>query len=276
MAEGDALRERLARIGAEPDERIDIADAALTLAAFDRPRVRLARYRDHLAELARDTAAASADLSGAVERAAALARVIAVDHGYQGDSLTYDDQQNANLMRVIDRRKGLPVALGVLYLHCARRQGWDMTGLNFPGHFLLRLQAADGRVVVDPFERGRQLQTGEMRALLRRIAGPSAELAPAHYAEVGARQVLLRLQNNIKSRALQAGETARAIEVLERMVLLAPSAALLRHELGGLAVEVGNLGAAIANFEAFLALTDDPAARHGAAATLQRLRRRLN
>ena len=54
MTSADALRRRLALIGAEPDKRIDIGEAALALASFDRPRVGLERYRDHLAELARE------------------------------------------------------------------------------------------------------------------------------------------------------------------------------------------------------------------------------
>ena len=49
----------------------------------------------------------------------ALAEVIARSYGYRGDSETYDDLQNADLVRVIERRKGLPVALSILYL--ARR-----------------------------------------------------------------------------------------------------------------------------------------------------------
>jgi len=55
---------------------------------------------------------------------AALTQVMAEEHGYGGDRQHYDDLQNANLIRVIDRRRGLPVALGILYLHAARAQGW--------------------------------------------------------------------------------------------------------------------------------------------------------
>src|SRR5688572_20761300 len=115
---------------------LPIAEPAL--ASFERPRVGLARYRQHLATLARDVgrhAGAKGDLAA---RAHALNEIILLKHGYSGDELTYDDLQNANLMRVVDRRKGLPVALGILYLHAARGQGWDCVGLAFPGHFLVR------------------------------------------------------------------------------------------------------------------------------------------
>src|SRR5258708_14411582 len=96
----------------------------------------LAPLRQHVTSMA----AALADLvrrrGAAPER---LADVIARAYAYRGDSETYDDLQNADLARVIERRKGLPVALSVLYLHFARAQGWHAEGLPFPGHFLIRL-----------------------------------------------------------------------------------------------------------------------------------------
>ena len=86
-----------------------------------------------------------------VAQADALAAVLAEGYGYAGDTLTYEDLQNANLMRVIDRKKGLPVALGILYIHAGRAQGWDIAGLAFPGHFLVRIEGRGERRILDPF-----------------------------------------------------------------------------------------------------------------------------
>ena len=75
-------------------------------------------------------------------RRKALARsrdCLSGDMAYDGDRLNYDDPGNADFMSVIDRRRGLPVALGILYLHrAARAAGFQAMGLNTPGHFLLR------------------------------------------------------------------------------------------------------------------------------------------
>jgi regulator of sirC expression with transglutaminase-like and TPR domain len=103
---------------------------------------------------------------GLEERCAALNRTIHARYGYEGDSATYDDLQNANLIRVIDRRKGLPIALGILYIHAARSHGWDIVGLSFPGHFLLRLDCAGERAILDPFHRGKIRDAGEMPAIV--------------------------------------------------------------------------------------------------------------
>ena len=176
----------------------------MALASFERPRVGPARYREHLRQLARDVgrhAGAAGDLA---ERARALNEIILLKHGYSGDELTYDDLQNANLMRVVDRRKGLPVALGILYMHAGRAQGWETVGLAFPGHFLIRLSDGPERLILDPFHGGQICGAAELRELLKATAGQDSELQPEHYTPVSDRDVLLRLQNNLKARLIQA------------------------------------------------------------------------
>ena len=266
----------LRELAATTSPILPIGEAALALAAFERPRVGLARYRQHLAALARDVgrhAAAGGDLAA---RARALNEIILLKHGYSGDELTYDDLQNANLIRVIDRRKGLPVALGVLYLHAARAQGWDSVGLGFPGHFLIRLQDGAERLILDPFHGGRECDAAGLRELLKAMAGQAVELMPEHYAPVADRDVLLRLQNNVKSRLLQAGRSESALRVVETMLLLAPDLAELWQEAGLLHARLGNMRAAVHAIEAFIGRAPEGAARHQAAAFLQQLKSKLN
>jgi regulator of sirC expression with transglutaminase-like and TPR domain len=266
----------LRELAARGSPVLPIGEAALALASFERPRVGLARYRQHLAALARDVgrhAGAIGDLTG---RARALNEIILLKYHYSGDELTYDDLQNANLMRVVDRRKGLPVALGILYLHAARAQGWDSVGLAFPGHFLIRLSDRAERLILDPFHAGRVCDAATLRELLKAMTGREVELSPEHYAPVADRDVLLRLQNNLKSRLLQIGQHERALRVVETMQLLAPDLAELWQEAGLLHAQVGNMRAAIRSLEEFIRLAPESAARHQAAALLQQLKSRLN
>ncbi|HMB75276.1 MAG TPA: transglutaminase-like domain-containing protein [Kiloniellaceae bacterium] len=275
----DEIKAALRVIGRCDDETIDIGEAALLLAALDRPRVPLARYRQHLSDLAAETAgeAGGPDAKPAVvERLSALNRVIVERHGYRGDSLTYDDLQNANLIRVIDRRRGLPVALSILYMHAARAQAWRIEGLNFPGHFLLRMETDGERCIFDPFNAGRILDTPALRLLIKSLGGEAAELSPIHTAAVSSRDVLLRLQNNIKLRLLQQNRAEDAVETIDSMLLLAPEKAESWRELGLLHSHLGNLRAAILAFENVLQLSDDHALRQDAAQQLQALKTQLN
>jgi regulator of sirC expression with transglutaminase-like and TPR domain len=255
---------------------LPIGEAALALASFERPRVPLARYRQHLASLARDVGRhpdAGGDLAA---RARALNEILLLKHGYSGDELTYDDLQNANLMRVVDRRKGLPVALGILYLHAARAQGWECVGLAFPGHFLVRLSDGPERLILDPFHGGKVCDAAGLRDLLKAMAGQAVELSPEHYAPVADRDVLLRLQNNIKSRLLQGGRGEQAVKIIETMLLLAPDLADLWRDAGALHAQLGNIRAAINALDEFVARAPQGAARHQGAALLQQLKSKLN
>lgn len=275
MSDRADLEEVLRQAGANGDEKLDIGHVALALAGLDRPQVPLDRYHSHLMQLTTELTALSAE-ANAARAAGHLQQVMARDHGYRGDELTYDDQQNANLMRVIDRRKGLPVALGILYIHAGRTAGWNMAGLSFPAHFLIRVEIDGSREILDPFGEGRIMRPQDLRDLLKRVGGDEAEMDSAYYRAVPDRDILLRLQNNIKTRAIQARDATRAGDIVRRMLLLAPERGFLYRELGLLEAHAGNMGAAIAAMESYLERTDSAAERHDAAALLQQFKSKLN
>ena len=276
VPERAAVLEALRAIGRLDDGAIDIAEAALLLAALDRPGVALEPYRAHLAELA-DQARSSTARSHSVDmQVATLTRLLVEHHGYRGDDQTYDDLRNANLMDVIDRKVGLPVALGILWLHAGRAYGGDIDGLGFPSHFLIRLAARGQRVILDVFRGGTPLSASDLRQMLKRMQGLDKEIEPGHYAPVGNRDVLIRLQNNIKLRALAGDDTSRALQVLESMALIAPDRGELWWETAMLHSRLGNLKRAIATLEGFLSGSSGESGRHEIETLLRTLRGRMN
>jgi regulator of sirC expression with transglutaminase-like and TPR domain len=277
---GDDAEALLRRAGQAEDAAIDLAPTALAFAALARPEARDARYRQHLDQLAADVADAVAPTDSLPARLDALRSVMIGKHGYRGDRDTYDDLRNADLAHVIDRRQGLPVALSILWLHAGRAQGWTMAGLNFPAHFLLRIDSGApgpaGRAIIDPFNDGRSLNAEELRALLKRLAGGTAELAPEYQQAVSNRAILLRLQNNIKIRLLQQQAPAEALAVLERMLMIAPKDAGLWHETGTLQASLENLGAALASLRTAANLAENVRTRQRIAAEIAALRGKLH
>lgn len=261
------------------DAHIDVARAALTLAVLDRPGIGLDRYHHHLAQIATATAeafAAISDVRGARRRHAALTRTIVDRFDYHGDRQSYDDLQNANLLRVIDRQRGLPIALGILYLHAGRSQNWAIDGLNFPGHFLLRLEADGERVIFDPFNDGEIVDPAAMRALLKASSGTHAELLPTHYEPASNRDILLRLQNNIKVRLLRAEQTEAALKIVESMLMFAPDRPSLWYEAGLLHSHLGNLRGALLALGQCHDISDDPRLRDEVTRLMQSIHARLN
>lgn len=265
-------------LGQLPDAELDLADAALQLARADLPGADWEPVRAHLSALARDAAylGPPEGKDGAEARAGALAALLAGRHGYRGDAETYDDLANANLIRVVERRRGLPVALGILWIHAARAAGWEASGLDFPGHFLIGLAAGGRQAVVDPFDGGQVLDAPALRALVKRIEGPGGELRPGFLRPVGNRLVLLRLQNNVKLRRLRAGDVRGALDCAERMLRLAPAAATLWREAALMHEQIGQIAAALGAWERFLALVPEGELAVQAQEAIAGLRARLH
>jgi regulator of sirC expression with transglutaminase-like and TPR domain len=277
----DEARAALDAVGQLPDDEIDIGAAALQLARVDAPEADWRAASQLLSDLAlqaveRAAADARADAGDVDARRAALARLLHADWGLAGGAATYDDLRNANLIQVLERRRGLPVALGVLWLHAADAAGWAAHGVDFPGHFLIALGSARGPALVDVFGGGTALDAPELRHLIKTVEGPKAELRPGLVAPMTRRAVLLRLQNNIKLRRLRANNLEGALSCTRDMLRIAPDHAALWREAGLMEQRLDRIGAALASLDRSLEL--EP---HGEAATrirglVEELRNRLN
>jgi regulator of sirC expression with transglutaminase-like and TPR domain len=268
----------LEAIGLIPDTEIDIGNAALQLARVDAPKADWQRARAHLSDLARDAVAIAKSLgtNDVSMRAEALAGLITGRYAFAGDSETYDDLANANMIRVVERRKGLPVALGIIWLHAARAAGWGAHGVDFPAHFLIALEGKSVQAIVDVFAGGATLDARDLRVLLKRVEGENAELRPGLLRPMSARRVLLRLQNNIMTRRLQGGDLAGALTCTEDMLRIAPDHAELWRQAAVMNQRLERVSAALRCFDRFLALVPEGDAAARVRGAMDELRTRLN
>jgi len=275
------ITEDLRSLGALDGHEIPLAETALILASLDRPGVALAPYRRHLERMVkevRDYIGKDLEAGGLDLRIEALREVIAKRYGYgndESDDGLDGNPDNGNLMRVIDRRQGLPVMLGLLYLHVAGAMGWFAAGLNFPGRFLVRLDHLGERAVIDPLDRCAVLNAQDIRALYKAVAGNQAELEPSHYSDLSNRDVLVRIQNNVKVQLVRTDQLAAALDCIETTLMFAPAEATLWREAGLLHARNDNIPAAVAALEEFLRQNDGDSGNYRTSVLLQELRGRL-
>lgn len=279
---GDAARTLLDEAGGMPDAAFDPVGTALALAVADDPGCNAAFARaaiDDLVASARQLLADNPEAAAGDARARAnLIATVLATHGYRGDRDTYEDEANANLAQVVARRRGLPVALGLLWLGLARALGWPAAGLDFPGHFLLALEGAkpDATLVLDPFDSGRALDAAALAALLRRTRRSAAPPRPTALPTMTSRQVVLRLANNLRVRRLDAARWDAALSITEDMLRFAPQARWLLPEAAQLAHRLGLSRRAEAQLLAFLAETPAPDEAEAARRLLQAVRQDLH
>jgi regulator of sirC expression with transglutaminase-like and TPR domain len=274
-------RSAIEAAGSLPDLELDTATVALQLARVDAPEADWRKVAAHFSDIARKVVDA-AGMDGAADggdleaRRLILAETLHGHFGYQGDSETYEDMANANLIRVVERRRGLPVALGILWLHAADAAGWSAFGVDFPGHFLLALEGPKGKLILDVFAGGKILEVQDLRALIKRVEGEKAELRPGVVRPMTRREVLLRLQNNIKLRRLRGGDVKAALAATEDMLRLAPDHAALWREAGLMNQRLERIGAALGCLDRFLELVPEGEAAARVRGLAGELRQRLN
>ncbi|HEU0066486.1 MAG TPA: transglutaminase-like domain-containing protein [Sphingomonas sp.] len=255
------MEEDIARFGLLEDDAIALDASALEIAALDHPDVPLEPYVALLTRVTERLVDIGSDAHSAGERAYALVEVIGGEHGFVGDRDTYDDPANADMIRVIDRRRGLPVSLAMLYVAAARRMGWSADVLNTPGHVLARIGSETEPVLVDAFAGGDIVDANRLSDLLARMLGPDATPSKEHLAPMTNRGVLIRLLMNQATRAEARGSRERALTLFRRMTLIAPSNAHAWWERARLERASGDVASARASLSAMLEVTRDPALR---------------
>jgi len=263
----------LARIGLVDDAAIDLADAALLLAAADQPGAPLDTARARLTGLSLRLQRESAGVTTALGRARVLSELIAHGNEMTGDTADYENPRNADVLSLLDRKLGLPVTLAIVYVALARRVGWMADPIGLPGHVLVRVGVEPMTQLIDAFDGGRLLTSGGLAAVLERVRGGPGAIERDHLVPLSNRATLVRLVSNQATRARRTGDVARALVLHERMTLIAPGFTGLWWERARLEQLAGDLAAARASLGAMLETTRDGDIRGRIRAALKALAR---
>jgi regulator of sirC expression with transglutaminase-like and TPR domain len=268
-------RDAFAHCVRQPDERIDLARAALLIAAEEYPGLDVERWLARLSELARAVAPRLREAGGAAERVAVLNEFLFVEQGFRGNQEQYDDPRNSFLNEVLERRTGLPITLSLVYIEVAHRAGFAVDGVGFPGHFLVKAEGDGAPIVVDPFF-GSVLTPEDCQGRLAAVLGAGALLRPElHLRKATSREILVRLLGNLKLRYVRTSDWGRALACCERILLAAPDLPQELRDRGLVYEKLECFGAAAADLERFLALAPDDESAVAVRARLVALRPKL-
>ena len=203
---------RFADLATTPRPHLD--ELALALAAEFQP-VDADRAGATLDALAAEveTAAGAADEPG--RQLEALVDVLAHRHGFEGDTERYDDPENSMLDVVLERRRGLPILLSVVYVEVARRAGISLAPVGLPGHFVCAHVDSDPPLFIDPFNRGAAMQV----------------TARSGFHAWSAHETAMRMLNNLVASYTRRGDVGRALRAAElRLALPSGDADRARNE----------------------------------------------
>ncbi len=246
-------RAEFAEMISRDDEHLDLAHAALLIAAEEYPHLDPDVYierLDHFADLARERVAYARDAGDVIT---ALNSVMFDVLGFRGNRENYYDPRNSFLNQVIERRTGIPITMTVVYIEVARRIGFPVKGVGLPFHFIAKHEAESGDVFIDPFNEGRVLGVSGCSELVAGVSGGKLELSAEHLAPVSKKQIMLRMLSNLLG-IYSASDHSRALAAIERILLIDPDSAPHIRDRGLLLNRVGDRTGAIAELERYLAL----------------------
>ncbi len=250
----DVARERFRELARAPEERLDLCEAALWIAAESCAPLDVEAHLRRVDELAEDAARADGGGASTEERARALVSFLHTDQGFRGNANDYYDPRNSYLNEVLERRLGIPISLSILWVGIANRLSLPAAGIAFPGHFLAT--TLEDAVVVDAFH-GRVLGPDDCGELLRQNAGPRARFDERMLQPAPARRVLARVLSNLKQIHVRNQAWDQALRCSERILLLLPDEALELRDRGLLYRALDCFRPALQDLEAFVALAPD-------------------
>jgi len=217
----DARLRQWAREVERPDDEIDLARAALELARIGHPDLDVAPSLCRLDQLA--DGAGVPTIGDPRARLSGVRQHLFEELGFAGDRERYYHERNSFLNEVLERRRGIPIALTLVLIEVGRRVGLEIAGVGLPGHFVAALDVEGERLLVDPFHGGEVLTAERCREVVAKAVGRQVAITAAHLAPVGKRALLARMLRNLESLYLREGRWDRATDVADRLLVLDPS-----------------------------------------------------
>ncbi|MCU0931773.1 MAG: tetratricopeptide repeat protein [Serpentinimonas sp.] len=203
------------------------------------------------------------------------------DMGFGGNVNHYHDPDNSYLNVVLRTRRGIPITLGILWLELAQGIGLHARGVNFPGHFMVKVNLPQGQVVIDPFT-GQSLSREDLSERLEPFKRRSGlvddfDVPVGLYLQSATpRDILARVLRNLKEIHRTQEDWLRLIAVLDRVLVLLPDAWSEFRDRGLAWAELEQPARAVPDLEAYLARTDDALDVDAIRQRLQELRREPN
>ena len=218
---GPPLEEYWQELIVQDDEQIDLGIGALLIAGLENPDIDFKECLNELDLLAEDARTQLGEASKEQYRVSDLARFLAQDCGFTGNTDDYYDPQNSCLDAIFEGQRGIPISLSVLFIEVARRLGIEMVGTAFPGHFFIRHKTIPD-LFVDTFHDGRVMTYDEVRGFFHRTLSTKLPSTEAEIPPTSKRSILARMLQNLKSIYQAKAKPIKTISVIDKLLLLDP------------------------------------------------------
>ncbi len=202
-----------------PDQDISLAEAALMIARIEYPDLDINDYLSKIQGMAEEINNRLPETANAADVLQQLNHVLFIEKGYEGNSDAYYDPRNSFLNDVIERKLGIPISLSILYIELGHALGLPLSGVQFPGHFLVKLEISDGAIVLDPYFGGISLSEDDIEERLQEYYGTQTLKTHSHgvLASCSNKNIILRVLRNLRNLYMEEGNWEKALPIANVM-----------------------------------------------------------
>ena len=247
--------ERFMKIVAGPDEQINIAEAALVIASEEYRDLDIPAYLALLDELANKLKRRLRPDISPADTIVALNRYLFDELGFSGNAADYYDPRNSFLNEVLDRKRGIPITLALVYIEIGRRIGLPVQGISFPAHFLVKCKLREGTVVLDPYAKGCSLSFDDIKQRVKSLRNgvePPRSVVAGMLVAASSKEILVRMLRNLKSIYSHHREWHKALTATDRIISVIPDSAEEYRDRGMIYLNLECFRAALFDLQAYL------------------------
>ena len=257
-------------------KEVQLARGALLIAQSEYGELNIEDYLYQLDEMADAVRERIQETTLPEQHIAALNRYLFEEKGFTGNTDNYYALGNNFLNFVLDKKTGIPITLGVVYIEVGRRAGLPLVGVNFPGHFLVRYQREHIDILLDVFENGSFMCEDSLQAKLQETLGDSASLESNMLTEATDKEILARILRNLIRAYTLLENYDKALTAAERITWLLPNTAADYRLLGYLHYKNHAYSEGIVAFETYLRLAKTPPDATAVERNIQHLQKLLS
>lgn len=228
-----------ARIVALDDDHIDLGEAALLIAKDEYPNLDVKKYLKKLDLMAQHLKEVIENQTDPKTVIKLINKYLFEELGFEGNRQEDTDPKNSFLNDVLDRKKGLPITLSLVYIELASRLKLPIYGVGLPLHFIVKYKTADNNkdikniknikdikdikdIYIDPYNIGAILSEADCKSKVSELYGGKVEFKKEFLNVVTKKQILVRMLNNLRAIYYSRAEYRKLEQVVKRILLITP------------------------------------------------------
>ncbi len=136
-----------------------------------------------------------------------LNRVLFHEYGFTGNKSDYGNPENSFLQPLIEKRKGIPISLSIIYLLIAQRLEMNLEPVGIPGRFMVGCYETNEPFFIDVFDNGVFRTFEEVATSIKQ-----SQIEPdlGLFAPCTTGEVICRCCRNLKQHYTQASNLEKA------------------------------------------------------------------